>query len=180
MCLISDTQHQHQLDIRKKNRKNTSYKKNVEGDVEDVLHLCYEADRLQADLPKFGAVDINSFPVIPLEEVDCCNLLAKVSANLNNEVEGVVGRLSEQVSLCEKKIKELGEVITDGKKSQVCRSYSEVLMVSFVQNSNSVQPQSGGIDEKKGDEVVKSNSFDIMDNDQQWRLVDHLASTKKH
>ena len=33
--------------IRKKNRKNTSYKKKVKGDVKDVLHLCYEADRLK-------------------------------------------------------------------------------------------------------------------------------------
>lgn len=51
-------------DIRKKSRKNTFYKTKAEGDVEDVLHLCYEADRLrlQAD---------NSFPVISLEEVDC-------------------------------------------------------------------------------------------------------------
>ena len=59
-------------------------------------------------MPKFGAVDINSFPVIPLEEVDCRNLLSKVLANLNNELEGVVVRMSEQVSLCEKRIKRIG------------------------------------------------------------------------
>ena len=160
-------------DIRKKNRTNTSYKKKAEGDVEDVLHLCYEADRLQADVPKFGAVDISSFPVIPIEEVDCSNLLPKVSAHLNNELEGVVGRMSEQVSLCEKRIKELGEVITDGKKSQVSRSYSEVLKVSSVQNPNSVQPQSAGVIDEKGDDVVKRNSNNT-DNDQEWRLVERI------
>ena len=159
--------------IRKKNRKNTSYKKKVEGDVKDVLHLCYEADRLKADLPKSGVVDINSFPVIPLEEDDCSNLLSKVSANLNNELEGVVIRMSEQVSLCEKRIKELGEVITDGKKSQVSRNYSEVLKVSSVQNPNSVQPQSAGVIDEKGDDVVKRNSNNT-DNDQERSIVERL------
>lgn len=38
---------------------------------------------------------------------------------INNEVEGVVGRLSEQVSHFEKKLQELGEVITAGKNSHV-------------------------------------------------------------
>ena len=81
--------------------------------------------------------------------------------------------MSEQVSLCEKRIKELGEVITDGKKSQVSRSYSEILKVSSVQNPNSVQPQSAGVIDEKGDDVVNRNSNNT-DNDQEWRLVERL------
>ena len=95
-------------------------------------------------MPKFGAVDINSFPVIPLEEVDCSNLLSKVSANLNNELKRVFVRLSKQVNLCEKRIKELGEVITDGKKSQV-----STIKASSLQNPNLVQPQSAGASDEK-------------------------------
>ncbi len=115
-------------------------------------------------MPKFGAVDIISFPVIPIEEVDCSNLLSKVSAHLNNEFEGAVVRMSEQVSLCEKRVKVLGEVITDGKKSQVSRSYSELLKVSSVQKPNLVQPQSAGVIDEKGDDVVKRNSNNTDNN----------------
>ena len=67
-----------------------------------------------------------------------------MSANLNNELKRVFVRLSKQVNLCEKRIKELGEVITDGKKSQV-----STIKASSLQNPNLVQPQSAGASDEK-------------------------------
>ena len=51
--------------VRKKVRKNTGTKNKIESDVDDILHLCYEADRAKAELPRFAAVDINTFPHPP-------------------------------------------------------------------------------------------------------------------
>ena len=123
-------------EIRKKNRKNTGHKKKTEGDVEDILHLCYEADRVQVNLPRFAVIDINSFPAIALEEIDGSAVMTKVTSTLNNEVEGVVERLSKQVSVFEKRLHDLGKMIIREEAPDVhgealpCRgkSYSKALL----------------------------------------------------
>ena len=50
--------------IRKKVRKNTGNKKKLDGDVEVILQLLFEADRLKVGFPKYATVDINKFPHI--------------------------------------------------------------------------------------------------------------------
>ena len=81
--------------VRKKVRKNTGTKNKVES---DILHLCYEADRVKAELPRFAAVDINTFPHIPLEEVDGAIVMAKVASGLTSEIEGVMKSITASFS----------------------------------------------------------------------------------
>ena len=47
--------------FRKKIRKNTGHKRKVESDVEDILELCYAADRMKVEMPRFASIDINVF-----------------------------------------------------------------------------------------------------------------------
>ena len=69
-------------DDRKKLRKNTRHKKKVEADVDDIIKLCYEADRDKAELPRFAAISIIVFPHFPLEELDC-GLAVDLSSEFN-------------------------------------------------------------------------------------------------
>ena len=105
--------------IRKKVRKNTGNKKKLDGDVEDILQLLFEADRLKVGFPKYATVDINNFPHIPLEEVDGGVLMEKVASSLENELEGSIKSLKESLDLeidtastdCSAVIQEMAESI---------------------------------------------------------------------
>ena len=79
-------------------RKNTNHKKKVESDADDIIiiKLCYEADRTKAELPRFAAVNINVFPTIPLEELDCGLVVEKVASNLSDEFQNVVKGIIEE------------------------------------------------------------------------------------
>ena len=85
--------------IRKKIRKNTGSRQKFEADVEDILHLLVEADRVKASIPRFATFDINRFPHIPLEEVDGGVVMERVANSLTNEIEEAMKSIKESVSL---------------------------------------------------------------------------------
>ena len=87
-----------ELNHIRKMRKNTGNKRKVEADVEDILHLLFEADRVKAVLPKFAVIDINTLPHIPLEEVDGTVVMAKVASSLTSEMGGVVKSITENLA----------------------------------------------------------------------------------
>ena len=66
----------------------------MESDVEDVLELCYAADRMKVEIPCYAAIDINVFPRVPLEEVNgsiaCDKVLSKLSSEAEDVLKGIV------------------------------------------------------------------------------------------
>ena len=64
--------------------------------MEDILELCCAADRSKIGIPRFAAVDINSLPHIPLEEVDGSLVFDKVLSLFSGEAEGVLKGIVEE------------------------------------------------------------------------------------
>ena len=104
--------------VRKKTRKNTGTKQKTDADVDDIIQLLVEADRVNATLTRFAAVDINKFPHVPLEEVDGSVILEKVASSLTNEAvksmkEGLSLEIDTAISECGASLGELTSSVKD-------------------------------------------------------------------
>ena len=51
---------------------------------------------MKAELTRFAAVDINLFPTVPLEEVDCSPVIEKVMSSLSTEVREVLREITNE------------------------------------------------------------------------------------
>ena len=121
-------------DVDRRNiiRKTTGGRKKCDAEVEDILHLLFEADKLKVGLPKYAAVDINRFPHIPLEEVDGSVILNKVVEGISNEIEGSLKGFKECFDLeidsactdCNAVIQEMADKVKNAVKV-VVREWSD-------------------------------------------------------
>ena len=149
--------------IRKKVRKNTGGRKKVEMDVEDILHLCYEADKAKANLPRFAVIDINSFPCIPLEEVDCGAVAEKVVTCLSSELQEAVEKLTKEVECIELKLKDMNKSVSDrpGEVAETYQSYAD--SVKSGKNPTQVHVE---VEEKSTRDLVekKERSMNVLNN----------------
>ena len=149
--------------IRKKVRKNTGGRKKVEMDVEDILHLCYEADKAKANLPRFAVIDINSFPCIPLEEVDCGAVAEKVVTCLSSELQEAVEKLTKEVECIELRLKDMNKSVSDrpGEVAETYQSYAD--SVKSGKNPTQVHVE---VEEKSTRDLVekKERSMNVLNN----------------